>query len=136
MAKIRTMLKSIKIKIIKTFDPNLRRKISEDERYAMVIARKMISDKNCDLLANPYNGKMYARSDEKGVLLVLSSNPEEVTIINHVYCYNVKLKGRSYNSISEEMEMEIDRRREKMESEYRKNIQHSLKSIANRISND
>lgn len=107
--------------------------VGADERYAAIIVSKLLADNGNELLLHPSLHKFYIKSELNKIFLVCSSSPNEVTIINHVYCYNVKLGERAYTNIYDRFVREVEKRRQSMEDEYTSNIQFSLMGVANNI---
>jgi hypothetical protein len=82
---------------------------------------------------HPSGDKFYLKSPKMGIFLTISGNLSEISIINHVYGYNVKVGSRALKSITKSFMEEVEKRRLQMESEYTENIQHSLSNLAKTI---
>lgn len=126
------MKKYLKNLIIK-FMLKRHRHISKEERYAIIISKRLIDDSTSELLMHPTHQKYYIKYPQKQIFVVLELQPNEITIINHVYCYNVKLSQEVANTIENNFIVELEKRRQRMENEYMKNIEHSLQTIAREL---
>jgi hypothetical protein len=104
------------------------------EREASSICRYLLKDPDSEVLSSPLSQKFYLKSDKKRMLLVLDSYG--ISIVNHVYGYNVQLSKKMHQIIEDEFLAEIDSRRVKMEEEYKSNIKHSLQYIAKSLKNE
>lgn len=129
----RAMWRMLNLRIYKFLNKTSSLPIGKEERYAIIIVSKLLSDNDNELLLHPSLHKFYIKSDLNKIFLVCSSSPNEVTLINHVYCYNVKLGERAYNKIYDRFVSEVEKRRQSMEDEYTENIQFSLMGVANNI---
>lgn len=111
--------------------------ISKTERESMIIFNSLIKHPTSELLIHPSHDKYYIKSPSTGIFITLTSlgtmNSTEVSIINHVYGYNVRLGQRASNIMIKSFLMEVDKRRLQMEDDYKNNIQHSLHHIAKTI---
>ena len=86
------LFQRIGIKMSKIMNTAEKRKMTEAEKEAGGILRLLISDKETDLLTSPTTGKYYIKCNNRQMLLVLGDY--ELSIINHVYGYNVHLSQR------------------------------------------
>jgi len=103
----------------------------EAERDAAFIFRKMIKCQESDLLISPISQKQYVRNDEKNILLILDNY--ELTIINHVVSYTIKISQRTNKSLNDALDVELEKRRLEMELSFKENVKHSLKTILVKI---
>lgn len=126
-------LKKIKLKLYKLLNKSNTFPLTKEERCSLIIVGKLLLNKGNELLMYPSLNRFYIKSDDNEIFVVVTSNPNEITIINHVYCYNVKLGERSYNRIYDMFMEEVKRRRLAMEKEYTDNIQFSLMNVANKL---
>lgn len=109
------------------FDP--RPLITEEERHAVEITKKVIGMKETDLYFGPVSQKRIIRNDNKEVSILIESR--NITIINHVYSYSVYIEDNDlYNSVIEVFDSISESRKEDIEKEIRNNIKHSLKRIS------
>lgn len=130
---IKHELKKLELKLYKFLNKSNTLPLSKEERCALIIVGKLLLNKGNELLMYPSLNRFYIKSDDNGIFVVVTSNPNEITIINHVYCYNVKLGERSYNRIYDMFMEEVKRRRLAMEKEYTDNIQYSLMNVASKL---
>ena len=128
------LFQRIGIKMAKLMNSGQKRKMTEAEKEAGGILRLLISDKETDLLTSPTTGKSYIKCNNRQMLLVLGDY--ELSIINHVYGYNVHLSQRIERLFRDQFLDEIEKRREDMESEFRNSVKHSLKEIHNTLKNE
>lgn len=131
---IKHKLKKLELKLYKFLNRSNTLPLSKEERCSIIIVGKLLLNKGNELLLHPSLNRFYIKSDESGIFIVVSSSPNEITIINHVYCYNVKLGERAYNRIHDMFMDEVNRRRLAMEKEYTDNIQFSLMNVASKLS--
>lgn len=127
-------LQKIGIRFIRMMNIDRVKGMTEAEREAGGILRKLMSDDENELLTSPTTGKYYVKCNKKSMLLVLGDG--ELSIINHVYGYNVHLAPRVEQLFREQFLDEIEKRRESMESEFRNSVKHSLKEIYKNLENE
>jgi len=102
-------------------------KMTQSEREASAIFRKLLKESESELLTSPLSGQYYIRSEDKSMLIVLGHS--QLSIVNHVYGYNVPLSLKCERMLTDTFLDEVESRRNQMEQEYRNNVQHSLKAI-------
>ena len=95
----------------------------------MAIHKKLIKDKETELLIAPISGKRYLKNEKFGITIVLRRRNAE--IINHVYSYSIPLDDKSWEKVDREFNEEQERRSEDFEVEITANIKKSLKNILN-----
>jgi hypothetical protein len=116
------------------FSPHGFEKITKAERDSICIFNALVKHKDSDLLIDPSGCKYYIKSSKTGIFITISTGePGEISIINHVYGYNVKVSLRVLRGIEKTYHTEINKRIIAMEDEYKNNIQHSLSHIAQTI---
>lgn len=125
--KLKRFIQKVGIKSTRMMNPINSEPLSTSEREALIIFRKLLGDPDSELLTSPLSGKFYLRSPDRGMLLVLGVG--NLSIVNHVYGYDVRLSQKSEKMLIDVFLNEVENRRKKMEEEYNKNIQHSLKTI-------
>lgn len=108
-------------------------RVTKTERDAIMIFNTLVHHPESDLLIRPSNDKYYIKSAKTGIFITLSTYNPEISIINHVYGYNVKISNRVMKNMERTFVTEVEKRRVEMESEYKDNIQHSLNHIARTI---
>ena len=95
----------------------------------MAIHKKLIKDKETELLIAPISTKRYLKNEKFGITVVLHKRNAE--IINHVYSYSIPLDDKSWEKVDREFNEEQERRSEEFEVEITANIKKSLKNILN-----
>jgi hypothetical protein len=127
--KFKRVSQRLAIKISRALSPieNNGTKFGEAEMDAALIFRKMIKDPDSELLISPLSNKKYIKNDSKRLLLILTGY--ELTIINHVFSYNIDISQKTNISLNGSFEVEIENRRMAMEKSFRENVKHSLKTI-------
>ena len=108
-------------------------KIDKAERDVMIIFNTLVRHNESELLMHPSGDKFYLKSPKMGIFLTISGNLSEISIINHIYGYNVKVGPRVLKNITNAFTQEVEKRRLQMEKEYNENIQHSLSNLAKTI---
>lgn len=113
------------------FDP--RPEVTDEERYAVNITTKLIKSPESVLYLAPISQKKYVKNDEKSIFVVVEGS--NITIINHIYSYSVYIENSEFlHRVHEIFNTTMEERRNELESEIRKNIQHSLKNILDNLS--
>ena len=95
----------------------------------MAIHKKLIKDKETELLLAPISAKRYLKNEKFGITVVLYKRNAD--IINHVYSYSIHLDDKSWEKVDREFNEEQERRSEEFEVEITANIKKSLKNILN-----
>jgi hypothetical protein len=95
----------------------------------MAIHKKLIQDKETELLIAPISAKRYLKNEKFGIIVVLHKRNAE--IINHVYSYSIHLDDKSWEKVDREFDEELEKRSEEFEVEITVNIKKSLKNILN-----
>lgn len=119
----------------KKLNPYRFQQITGTERDVIMIFNALVHHPDSDLLIRPGNDKYYIKSVNSGIFITLSTYLSEISIINHVYGYNVKLGSRAMKNMESTFINEVEKRRTLLEIEYNNNIKHSLKHIAKTIKN-
>lgn len=113
------------------FDPTTPPK--EEEIYALEICKKLIMNPKSKLTNAPISFKRFIKNDENNMFVVI--NNRTISLINHVYSYNVYIEsGDNYSSVCEIFDNEMEKKRQELEDELKNNIQHSLKEILRKVS--
>lgn len=115
------------IRLSRMMNPLDNSRMTQSEREAAVIFRKLLKEPESELLTSPLSGQYYIRSEDKSMLIVLGQS--QLSIVNHVYGYNVPLSQKCERMMVDNFLNEVESRRNQMEQEYRNNVQHSLKAI-------
>lgn len=105
---------------------------SEYTQEFMAIHKKLLKDKETELLLAPISSKRYLKNEKFGITVVLHGRNAE--IINHVYSYSIHLDTKSWSKVDNEFNEELENRREEFEVEIKANIKKSLKNILNSMS--
>ena len=132
MKKLLSKKKLVKISIWfnQKFNPQAFERITKTERDAIMIFNTLVKHHDSDLLIHPSHDKYYVKSQKTGIFITISTYQAEISIINHVYGYNVKISNRVLKNMTNTFITEVENRRLQMENEYKNNIQHSLNHIA------
>ena len=107
---------------------------SEYETEAFGICKKLIDKRTTTLLISPISGKRYIKSDDNQLFIIIENN--RMTIVNHQYSYNINIWNKTYDLISNAFDIEVEKRREKMETEIRSNVKHSLSNIYKNLTHE
>lgn len=127
--------KKIAVKFTKMVSNKNDLNITQEERSLMIIVKYLIEDPNSDLLMTPGMYKLYIKSDDKTLFVVVDMGNNTASIINHHFGYNIKMSQRVMNYIDCNFSKEVEKRRTIMENEYRGNIKYSLSGIINNFKN-
>lgn len=113
------------------FDPEQPTK--EEELLCYEICKKTMFMSDSKLTIAPLSNKRFIKSDENDMFIVIHNRI--VSIINHVYSYNVYIeKTEIYENLLRTFDEELEKRREELENEIKKNIKHSLENILKKLS--
>jgi hypothetical protein len=113
------------------FDP--KPPISKEEQTCHDICIKLISNPNSQLTFAPVSFKRFIKLDDNDMFVVVENRT--VNIINHVYSYSVYLENEGlYENIVSQFDSKLEEKKQSLEDEIRKNIQHSLISILEKLS--
>lgn len=108
------------------FDP--RPEVTDEERYAIQIAKKLIKTPTTHLYIAPISNKRYIKNDEKEMFIVMEG--PNLTLINHVYSYSVFIENSQlFSDLMQTFNQTMEDKRLELEDEIKNNIQHSLKNI-------
>jgi hypothetical protein len=130
--KIKRIAQFLGIKTYKMFNPKYT--LSEYERECVNICRTLIEKEGTTLLMSPSSGKRYIRSEDNQVFIVIQDR--HVTIVNHMYSYDISVADASYNKIKLMFDNQVENRRTLMENEIRANVKHSLHTIYKSLTNE
>jgi hypothetical protein len=113
------------------FDP--RPKVTDEEIFASEICKKLITNPTSELTISPISHKRIIKNEEKNMYVVMEGYT--IHLINHVYSYSVYLQDTSkFTELTQKFDKVLEDRREVLEHEIRKNIQHSLSNILDKLS--
>jgi hypothetical protein len=102
--------------------------VSDEEKYAVEIAKNLIKLEDSILYISPISNKRFIRHDNKNIYVVIDLR--NILIINHIYSYSVYIESDElYNTLIDFFNQTLEKKRDDFEKEIKKNIQHSLKNI-------
>jgi len=111
---------------------NPKPQITDEERFAVDISKKIILLPDTLLYFTPLSEKRIIKNDSKQMYVVI--HHRNITIINHVYSYSIYIESdQLYGSVIDSFNQTLEKRREVIESEIKNNIQHSLKTISEKL---
>jgi len=112
------------------FDP--RPPITHEEQTSVDICNKLIENQNSKLTFAPKSLKRFIKNDEFDMFIVIHNRT--INLINHVYSYSVYIESTDlYSDLIDKFDSELEKRRQDLEDEITNNIQHSLKSILEKV---
>jgi hypothetical protein len=112
------------------FDP--KPDVTEEEIFAADICEKLINNPSSELTFSPISHKRIIKNEEKNMYIVMESYT--IHLINHVYSYSVYLQDTSkFTVLTQKFDKILEDKRQVLESEIRKNIQHSLRNILEKL---
>jgi hypothetical protein len=112
------------------FDP--RPPITHEEQYSVDICNKLIDNPDSQLTLAPKSFKRFIKNDNLDMFVVIHNRT--INLINHVYSYNVYIESEElYIPLIDKFDFELESRRDELENQITNNIQHSLKSILEKI---
>jgi len=112
------------------FDP--KPNVTEEEIFAADICEKLINNPSSELTFSPISNKRIIKNEEKNMYIVMESYT--IHLINHVYSYSVYLQDTSkFTVLTQKFDKILEDKRQVLESEIRKNIQHSLRNILEKL---
>jgi len=127
------LITKLGISFSKIVNPRDFETLTKTERECVLIFNTLVKHHNSKLYIGSLYDKYYIKSKDTGIFITLSKKNSEISIINHVYGYNVKLSPRSLKGMVNLFSNEIDKRINQMEEDYTNNIQHSLHHITKTI---
>lgn len=133
--KLKRLTQKLGIQIFRMLEPTkYQAPKGEYEVEALAICRKLAGRKSSTLLMSPISGKRYIRSKDNQIHVIIDGHL--ITIVNHSYSYVIPVEGRSHERLIRMFDLEVEVRREVMESEIRANIKHSLSNIYENLVNE
>jgi len=112
------------------FDP--RPPIREEEKFCIEITKKLIDRESSILTLAPLSQKRFIKNDELSMFVMIDNRV--INIINHIYSYTLVIEDNdSYDEILSNFDKKLDSIRMSLETEFRSNIQSSLKNILESI---
>jgi hypothetical protein len=95
------------------------------------ICRKLLEQKETILLIAPISSKRYMKNERYGIYVIFHG--KTIEIINHVYNYTLSVDEKTWDSMIDDFNYELEERRIQFESEISTNIKYSLKTILKSI---
>ena len=124
------LLFKIYVNLKDRFDP--KPDVTEEEIFSADICEKLISNPSSELTYSPISHKRIIKNEQKSMYVVMESYT--IHLINHVYSYSVYLQDTSkFTELTQKFDKILEDKRQVLESEIRKNIQHSLKNILEKL---
>jgi hypothetical protein len=112
------------------FDP--KPEITDEEIYACAICEKLIDNSNSELTYSPLTKKRIIKNENDTMFIVMEGH--SINLINHVYSYSVYVQNSTkYFDLCQKFDNVLDEKRKQIETEIRSNIQHSLKTILEKM---
>lgn len=109
--------------------------LTPEERKVMATTSKLLDDETSEILMCPTSDKYYIKYDKGNVFIVFNTFLREISIsvISKKMSQTIKLSSRVSNSLYRKFVNEIEKRRSKMEDEYRINVKNSLDCILDSV---
>ena len=124
------LLFNIYLNLKDRFDP--KPALTDEEKFAAEICERLISSPTSELSFSPISFKRIIKNEEKNMYIVMESYT--IHLINHVYSYSVYLQDISkFTELAQKFDKVLEDKRQLLESEIRKNIQHSLRNILEKL---
>ncbi len=112
------------------FDP--KPPITEEEKYCLEITKKLITKENSILTLAPLSQKRFIKNDELQMFIMIENRV--INIINHIYSYTLVIEDvDAYQEVINQFDDKLDSIRVSLETEFRTNVQSSLKNILGSI---
>ena len=112
------------------FDPKY--PISQEEIICSQICLALINSEKSHLTMSPISNKRFIKNEEKDIFVII--NNRQITLINHVYGYNLVIEDDDmYSEITKSFDLILEKRRQTLENEMRDNIRHSLQTILEKV---
>jgi hypothetical protein len=125
--KLKRLCQKTALKLFKVINPKHDIPFNEYEKESISICKELIHQENSILLISPLSGKRYIESHDSQLFVIIEL--KQLTIVNHQYSYNINIWNKTYDLISNIFDVEVEKRRDKMENEIRSNVKHSLSNI-------
>jgi hypothetical protein len=124
------LLYKIYLYLQEKFDP--KPPITDEERFCLEITKKLIENENSVLTLAPLSQKRFIKNDELRMFIMIENRV--INIINHIYSYTLVIEDiDAYQEVISEFDNKLDNIRVSLETEFRMNIQNSLKNILESI---
>jgi gas vesicle protein len=107
--------------------------LTEQQKYAVDICRKLISMEDTVLLFAPISGTKLIKNEEKQISAVLQER--SITVVNKIYTYTTYIENdEQYYSLSSYFNLKMEKNTKKIEDEIGRTVTDSLKRIMNQVS--
>lgn len=124
------LLYKIYLYLQEKFDP--KPPITDEEKFCLEITKKLIENENSVLTLAPLSQKRFIKNDELRMFIMIENRV--INIINHIYSYTLVIEDfDAYQEVISEFDNKLDNIRVSLETEFRMNIQNSLKNILESI---
>lgn len=124
------LLFRIYLNLKERFDP--KPLVTEEEIFSAEICEKLILNPSSELTYSPISNKRIIKNEEKNMYIVMEGFT--IHLINHVYSYSIYLQDTSqFVGLTQKFDKVLEDKRQVLETEIRKNIQHSLKNILDKL---
>jgi hypothetical protein len=124
------LLYKIYLYLQEKFDP--KPPITDEERFCLEITKKLIENESSVLTLAPLSQKRFIKNDELRMFIMIENRV--INIINHIYSYTLVIEDiDAYQEVISEFDNKLDNIRVSLETEFRMNIQNSLKNILESI---
>lgn len=127
---IQKLMFKIYIYLKERFDPHY--PITQEEIFCTKICISLIDLPESNLTMSPISYKRFIKNEQKNIFVII--NNRQISLINHIYGYNLVIEDDDlYSEIIKKFDNTLEERRLKLEDEMKKNIQHSLQVILEKI---
>ena len=124
------LLYKIYLYLQEKFDP--KPPITDEEKFCLRITKKLIENESSVLTLAPLSQKRFIKNDELRMFIMIENRV--INIVNHIYSYTLVIEDiDAYKEIISEFDNKLDTIRISLETEFRMNIQNSLKNILESI---
>lgn len=116
------------LKFKKSFNPSYKLgDVNETTSKAYLICHRVISSPDSILTIAPLTYKRYIRSKDDKLFIIMKEH--SVTIVNHVYSYDITLGSRMMFKLKNRFDSSLEERRMSIEKEVTNNVTNSLDKI-------
>ena len=122
-------MRRILLKIKKGMHSELRERITRSERYVIMTALRLMKLPDTELTMHPSKDKYYLRSGDDMIWIKINNYPQNVTIVNHKFQYDIRFSERAMNVLRDRFLEVTENRRDRVEKMFLDNTENSLRSI-------
>jgi len=123
------MMRRIYVTLYKWVHKPISNPISRQERYVIMTALRLMKSKETEFILHPSKDRFYIQSDLNKMMLVIDKYPENVTLVNHKYSYDIRFSTRAMNFLLDKFVEATECRREIFEKSFMRNTEDSLQNI-------